>query len=220
MAFSAAFRREFQLLQQRSADVWLTLAFAVLVAVLFGIALAGSANRLAAAGPAILFTTVLLAQFLAVSRLFAEDLEDGTLDQLQVSPASLSAVMYGKVMGFWCINGLALTLMSPMLAMLLRLPSDVVPSLMLSIAIVSLGLSLLGLIGAALTVRLRGGAMLLALIVLPLKVPLLVFGLGAVVAAIDGLSPMPGLAWAGFETVLLLALAPPLAAMGLQVTSE
>jgi len=217
---TTAFRREIKLALKRPADIWLSVGFAVLVTMLFGIALGGSPNKLAAAGPAVLFTTLLLASFLAVSRMFAEDLEDGSLDQMLISPSSLTAILYGKVLAFWCLHGLSLVLATPILALLLRLDMDQLPLLLLTCTIVTLGLNLLGLVGAALTVRLRAGAMLLALIVLPLMVPLLVFGLGAVMSASQGESGIAGLALAAAETLLLLALAPAAAALGLRITSE
>lgn len=216
----AALKRDLQLAWRQPADLWQALAFAVLIVVLFGIALAGSPNRLAASGPAIIFTTTVLAAFLATARLFADDVEDGTLDQLLVSDSSLAALLNGKVLAFWLVNGLGLTLLSPVLGLLVRLPVEALPSLLAACAITTLGMAQLGLLGAALTARLKGGAMLLALIVLPLNVPLLIFGLGAVVASTQGEPAHAGLALAAAEVLLLCALVPPAAALGLRATSS
>lgn len=216
----AALRRDLSLALRQPTDLLLSLGFAILIVVLFGIALAGSPSKLSASGPAIIFTTLVLAAFLAIARMFADDVEDGTLDQLLVSESSLSAVLYGKVLAFWLLNGLGLTLITPLLAMFVQLPFQAVGVLMVAAAITTLGMALLGLVGAALTARLRGGAMLLALIVLPLNVPLLIFGLGAVVASTQSEPVVAGLALAGAQVLLLCALAPPVAALGLRATSS
>lgn len=219
-ALGAALKRDLKLAWRQPADLWQALTFAVLVVVLFGIALAGSPNKLAAAGPAILFTTTVLAAFLATARLFADDVEDGTLDQLLVSDSALPMVLAGKVLAFWLVNGLGLTLLGPLLGMLVHLPVPALPTLLAASAITTLGMALLGLLGAALTARLKGGAMLLALIVLPLNVPLLIFGLGAVVAGTQGEPVSAGLALAAAEVLLLCVLVPPAAALGLRATSS
>lgn len=219
-ALRAACVRDLKLALRRPAELLLSLSFAVLIVVLFGIALAGRPNTLASSGPAIIFTTLVLAAFLALARMFADDLEDGTLDQLLVGGSSLTAVIHGKVLAFWLLNGLGLTLVCPLLALLLNLPVEVLPVLLLACAITTLGMTLLGVVGAALTARLRGGAMLLALIVLPLNVPLLIFGLGAVVARVMDEPATPGLALAAAQVVLLWVLAPVAAAFGLRTTSE
>lgn len=219
-ALRAACVRDLKLALRRPAELLLSLSFAVLIVVLFGIALAGSPNKLASSGPAIIFTTLVLAAFLALARMFADDLEDGTLDQLLVGGSSLTAVIHGKVLAFWLLNGLGLTLTCPLLALLLNLPMAALPVLLLACAITTLGMTLLGVVGAALTARLRGGAMLLALIVLPLNVPLLIFGLGAVVARVTDDPATPGLALAAAQVVLLWVLAPVAAAFGLRATSE
>lgn len=219
-AMRAACVRDLKLALRRPAELLLSLSFAVLIVVLFGIALAGSPSKLASSGPAIIFTTLVLAAFLALARMFADDLEDGTLDQLLVGGSSLTAVIHGKVLAFWLLNGLGLTLTCPVLALLLNLPVAALPVLLLACAITTLGMTLLGVVGAALTARLRGGAMLLALIVLPLNVPLLIFGLGAVVACVSGDPATPGLALAAAQVLLLWVLAPVAAAFGLRATSE
>lgn len=219
-ALRAACGRDLRMAIRRPSELLLALAFALLIAMLFGIALAGDPRLLAKVGPAVLYTTLVLAAFLALARMFADDLEDGTLDQLLVSGSSLTAVLHGKVIAFWLLNGVGLTLTCPILLLLLNLPVSVLPVLLLACLLTTFGMTLLGLVGAALTARLRGGAMLLALLVLPLNVPLLIFGLGAVMARLQDAPALPALALAGAQVLLLWVLAPVAAAYGLRATAE
>ena len=189
------------------------IGFAVLVALLFGFAVGPQPEKLTLVAPAALFIALLLANFLSMELLFASDFEDGTLDALVASGRELVPILYGKALAFWLAQGLSLLLALPLLMILLKLPIALAPTLIFTFVMVSLGLSFLGLIGSALTVRLRAGAMLLMLLILPQAVPLLIFGLGAINARQIGESTAAPLLYLSAVTLALFVLAP-LAAKG------
>jgi len=189
------------------------IGFAVLVALLFGFAVGPQPDRLAPVAPAALFIALLLANFLSMELLFASDFEDGTLDALAASGREMVPLLYGKALAFWLAQGLSLLLALPLLMILLKLPAMLAPTLIFTFVMMSLGLSFLGLIGSALTVRLRAGAMLLMLLILPQAVPLLIFSLGAINAAQLGEPAAAPLLYLSAISLALFALAP-LAAKG------
>jgi heme exporter protein B len=176
--------REVVLAWRRKADVLSTLAFFVIVVSLFPLSVDPEPHLLQTIGPAIVWVCALLASMLALGRLFINDHADGTLEQMLISPQPLILTVAGKVLAHWLVTGIPLVLISPVLGLQFGLTTDgiwsLVPSLMAGAAV----FSLVGCIGAALTLGIRGGGVLVALIVLPLCIPVLVFGAGGSLALV------------------------------------
>jgi heme exporter protein B len=160
----------------------------VIVVSLFPLATSPSREVLSTLGPGVLWTTALLASLLSLSRLFAGDFHDGTLEQIALSPRPLAALVSGKIVAHWLTTGLPVALLAPLLGAQYALDGTVLGTLMVSLLLGTPILSLLGAVGAALTLGTRGGGSLLALLVLPLYVPVLIFGAGAADAMRAGLS--------------------------------
>ncbi len=206
-AMFALLRRDLLIAARRRAEVFNPLIFFLMVCTLFPLGLGPEPQRLAPLAPGILWVTALLATLLASDGLFRADYDDGSLEQLLLSPASPYLLALTKSLTHWLLTGLPLALLSPLLALLLQLPGEAVPALLASLLLGTAVLSLVGAIGAALTVGLRRGGLLLSLIVLPFYMPVLIFGASAVQSAAEGFG------WGGQVAVLgaLLALALPLA---------
>jgi len=153
------------------------------VVALFPLGVGPSPATLATIAPGVLWVSALLAVLLSLGSLFEADFTDGTLEQLLLSGQSMALIVLGKVFVHWLLSGLPLLLVSPLLALLLAMPTQAIPVLMLSLLLGSLTLSLIGAIGAGLTLGLNQAGVLLSLLVLPLSVPVLIFGSAAVVAA-------------------------------------
>ena len=177
---------------RRQAEVVAMLFFFVLVASLFPLGVGPDADSLRRLGPGVLWVTALLASMLALPRLFADDFRDGTLEQLLLAPCSLTALVMTKILAHWLLTGLPLAIVAPLLGALFDLSGDGLLALGLSVLLGSLALSGIGALGAALTLGARGGSVLVALLVLPLYVPVLIFGSNAVVIAMSGL-PVTGI---------------------------
>lgn len=217
--YRALLLRDLRLAFRRRSDLLMPLGFAVLVVLLFGIALGGIPQRLAPVAAPVIWVTVLLAGFLSLDGMFRPDVDDGTLDQWLAGPSSMVGLMYGKALAHWLLYGVGMTAATPLLAMLLNLPPELLPVMLAALAIGTLGATQIGLVAAALTARLRRSGILLALIVMPLYLPLLIFGSGAVDAVRLGESPRGALLLLAAQTVLLLTLAPP-AAAALRIGSD
>jgi heme exporter protein B len=199
-------RRDLLVALHRRAEMANPLLFFLMVCTLFPLGLGPEPARLAALAPGVIWVVALLACLLASDSLFRADFDDGSLEQMLLSPASLYLLALAKSGAHWLITGLPLALLAPVLALLLQLPAAALPALVASLLLGTAVLSLIGAIGAALTVGLRRGGLLLSLIVQPLYIPVQIFGASAVQAAADGF------AWRGQLAVLgaLLALAIPL----------
>ena len=224
-AFFASLRRELTLRIRQPAAALYPAAFAVLVALLIGFAVGANANALVLIAPAALFIAMLLAVFLALDQMFAGDVSDGTLDALVCAEHALLSVLYGKAVGFWLSSCATLLLALPVLMVLLKLPPDLAPLIGLSLLLASLSLSFLGLAGAALTARLSaqegsgvGGAMLLLLLILPQAVPVLIFALGAVQAAVQGESPKSAMYFLAALSAIYVTFAPFAARLALRAS--
>lgn len=215
LAFRSAVQRDLQLAWRRRGDLLHPFAFALLVGTLFAIGVGAEAPLLATAAGPVAFLAVLLALFLSVDGLFRPDRDDGQLDHVLASPVPLPLHLAARLLASWLVHGIGLTLAAPLLGLLLRLDPTVLPRLLLALAICTLGMSAIGQVGAALTVPLRRGGMLLALIVLPLYVPLLIFGCGAV--AVDASDSAAPLLLAAALSVFLATLAPFAAAVALRL---
>lgn len=206
--FIQTFRRELVLAFRRKSELVNPLIFFLIVLTLFPIGVSPEPDFLSQLAPGLLWVAALLATLLSMDSLFKADFEDGSLEQLLLSPQPLFMVVLAKVGAHWLMSGLALTLIAPVLSVMLFLPTEGVLGLMLSLLLGTPTLSLVGAIGAALTVGLRRGGVLISLLVLPLYIPVLIFGSSAIQAAITGL-PLAGyLALLGALLALALALAP------------
>lgn len=186
-AFWAIIRRDLLLAFRRRAEMANPLLFFVLVVTLFPLAVGAQPNLLQAMAPGVIWVSALLAALLSLDSLFRTDFEDGSLEQMLLSPHSLSILVLGKIIAHWLVTGLPLLLVAPLLALFLGLPAQAMGTLWLTLILATPLLSLIGAIGVALTVGLRRGGMLLSLLVLPLYVPVLIFASGAVDRAAAGL---------------------------------
>jgi len=187
--FAAAFgvlRRDLLLAMRRKSEALAPVLFFVVVASLFPLGIGPEPELLRRIGPGVLWVGALLATLLALGRLFAADYEDGTLEQMALSPEPLVALVLAKVIAHWVTSGLPLVVLAPLLALQYGLPADTIAVLVASLALGTPVLGLVGAIGAALTLGVRGGGLLVALLVLPLYVPALIFGAGAVDANLAG----------------------------------
>ena len=186
-AFWAIVRRDITLAMRSKAEVITAVFFFVVVAALFPLGIGPDMATLRLTAPGILWIGALLACMLSMGRLFAADYADGTLEQMALSPNGLSVLVAAKILAHWCLSGLPLVLLAPILGLQFDLPTNALWILTLSLLVGTPLLSLIGAIGAALTLGVRGGDVLLSLLVLPLYVPALIFGAGAVQAEMSGL---------------------------------
>ncbi|MCL7713703.1 heme exporter protein CcmB [Stenotrophomonas mori] len=211
--------RDLKLLWRRRSDAAQPALFALLVVALFALALGGNPQLLARVAGAVLWLAVLLAGLLSLDGLFRGDAEDGSLEQWLLSPVPLAWLVAVRVFSHWLTTAFPLVLLSPLLAELMQLPHAQLPVLVASLALGTPLLSLLGAVVAALTVGMRRAGILLALLVLPLYVPVLVFGAGAVAAAAQGLDPLGGLLLLGAGLLAGLVLAPLTAAAAIRIAN-
>src|SRR5476651_1586739 len=177
-----------------------------------------SAIRLVAKMPTLAWVAALLSVLLSLDGLFRSDFEDGSLEQWVLSSHPLALLVLAKVLAHWVFSGLALVLLAPLLALMLGLPSECLPVLLLSLLLGTPVLSLLGAVGAALTVGLKRGGLLLALLILPLYIPVLILGSGALQAALQGMPATGYLLWLGSLTALAVTLTPFAIAAGLKIS--
>ncbi len=219
-ALKCVIARDLLLAFRRRSDVFTTLFFFIIVVSLFPLGVGPEPALLLTMAPGILWVAALLASTLALGRLFALDFADGTLEQMLLSPEPLSLIVLGKVIAHWMISGLPLVLLAPLLAVQYGLPADAVLVLFYSLLIGTPVLSLIGAIGAALTLGARGGGVLVSLLVLPLYIPVLIFGAGAVGAQASGLGAAAHLLLLGGVLAGALALAPWSTAAALRISLE
>ncbi len=218
VAIRATLKRDLVLLLRRRSEVLNPLVFFALVITLFPIGISPDPALLATIAPGLLWVAALLAALLSLDGLFRSDYEDGSLEQLLLSPQPLPALALAKVAVHWLLTGLPLALMAPVLGIMLSLPAGSYLVLALSLALGSASLSLIGAIGAALTVGLSRGGVLLSLLVLPLYIPVLIFGAGAVQAAILGAGVSAHLAILGALLAVALIFAPWAIAASLRIS--
>jgi heme exporter protein B len=216
-AARAVLARELTLALRSGGGAGLGLAFFLIVVLLVPLGVGPQADTLAAVAPGMLWIAALLACLLSLDRLFQTDAEDGTLDVLALSPLPLEALAALKALAHWLTTGLPLVVVAPVLAVTLSLPAPAYPWLVASLAVGTPGLSFLGAIGAALTVGLRRGGLLLSILVLPLYVPTLIFGARAVAEAAAGGDPWPAFLLLSGLTLFIVALAPFASAAALRI---
>jgi heme exporter protein B len=207
-AFAALLSREVRLALRHPADTLAAVLFFVLVSALFPFGVGPAPETLARLAPGALFAAALLAALLPLDRLFGADAEDGTLDQLLLSGLPRGAIAAAKALGHWITTGLPLLAATPVAAALLNLPVAAWGAALAALALATALLSLLGTLGAALTLGARRGSVLLPLLVLPLAIPAVIFGAAAIEAAGAGLSPAPFLLLLGAGVSLAVPLAP------------
>ncbi len=208
------------LAMRRQADVLITLFFFIIVVSLFPLGVGPEMNILRAIAPGVLWVAALLASMLSLGRLFSIDYMDGTLEQLLISPSPLFLLVLGKMVSHWLVSGLPLVLMAPILGIQYDLSMEALSVLTLSLLIGTPILSLIGAIGAALTLGVRGGGVLVSLLVLPLYIPILIFGAGAVEASAAGLGYDAHFSLLGAFLLVSLVFAPWAAAASLRISME
>jgi heme exporter protein B len=186
-AFTAVLSREIKLAMRRKSEVFSALFFFVVVASLFPLGIGPELHTLRQIAPGVLWVGALLSSMLALPRMFEADYRDGTLEQMALSPSGLSWLVLAKMLAHWLLCGFPLVLLAPVLGLQFDLSADALWVLMLTLLIGTPVLSLIGGIGAALTLGVRGGGVLLSLLVLPLFIPVLIFGAGAVESQLSGL---------------------------------
>jgi len=213
-------RRDLSLAWKRPGDILNPLFFFAMVATLFPLAVGPSAEQLQFSGPGVLWVAALLATLLSLNSLFLSDYEDGSLEQMLVSSVPLPALALGKSAAHWLANGLPLVIVAPLIAITYQMSFSATAVLMATLLLGTISLSLLGSIGAALTVGLHRGTAFLSLLVLPLAMPVLIFGARTVslVAAGDGMAG--GLNFLGAYAVLMLSIGPFATAAALRISNE
>lgn len=217
---SAIIGRDLKLAMRRQADIVSVLFFFVIVASLFPLGIGPETNLLRKLAPGVLWVAALLATMLSLPRLFADDLRDGTLEQLALAPHPLGLVVLGKVIAHWLVSGLPLALLAPIIGLQYDLSAEALLVLTATLLLGTPALSGIGAIGAALTLGVRGGGVLLSLLVLPLYIPVLIFGAGAVDATVSGLGAEGHLSLLAALTFAALGFAPWAAAAALKIALE
>ena len=212
--------RDLQLSLRRQSDLVSTLFFFIIVVSLFPLGIGPEPELLRKLAPGVLWVAALLATMLSLPRLFADDHRDGTLEQLALSPQPLGLIVLGKVIAHWLVSGLPLTLLAPVLGIQFGLSGDALWILTLALLMGTPALSGIGAVGAALTLGVRGGGVLLSLLVLPLYIPVLIFGAGAVDAAVSGMGAEAHLSLLAALALASVFFAPWATAAALRISLE
>ncbi len=213
-------KRDLLLAMRRQSDVLTTLFFFIIVVSLFPLSVGPEMNMLRTMAPGVVWVAALLASMLSLGRMFSNDYLDGTLEQMLLSPQSLSLLVLGKALAHWLVTGVPLVLMAPVLGIQYDLPVEALFVLTTALLLGTPVLSLIGAIGAALTLGLRGGGVLVSLLVLPLYIPVLIFGAGAVEANMAGVGFDAHLSLIGAFLLVSLVFAPWAAASSLRISLE
>ncbi len=216
----ATLQRELRLAARQRTELLMPLAFFVAAAGMFPLAVGPEPQMLRTIAPGIVWVCALLASMLSMPRLFAADLQDGTLEQMLLASEPLPLLVGAKVLAHWLTQGGPLVLVSPLLALMFGLPLDTTAVLVLSLVLGTAVLSGLGAVAAALTLGLRAGTVLLVVLVLPLAVPTLIFGAGAVAAVESGLSASPHLSLLAAMSIAAALGTPVAAAAALRIALD
>ncbi|PIT83799.1 heme exporter protein CcmB [Limnohabitans sp. 15K] len=216
----AVVRRDLSLALRRKSEVMTAVFFFVVVSSLFPLGIGPEMNTLRLIAPGVLWVGALLASMLSLGRLFSGDQRDGTLEQMVLSSASLPGLVGAKILAHWLLSGLPLVLLSPLLALQFDLSTEAIEVLMLTLLLGTPLLSLIGAVGAALTLGVRGADVLLSLLVLPLYMPALVFGTGAVQAQTAGLGASAHLSILAAMLLVAVVLSPWACAAALRIALE
>ncbi len=218
--YLATFRRDLRFAVRHGADTAVVLAFFVVAVVLFPLGIGPAAGTLAVIAPGVVWVAALLATLLSLDRLFAADFEDGTVDLLLTGRTSLLLIVLAKCAAHWLTTGLPLIVLSPVLAAMLHLPAAGYLMLALGLLLGTPVLTLLGAVGAALVLGARRGGVLIAILVLPLYIPVLIFGVLSVDAVIHATDPWPHILLLGAALLAGLVIALPAAALALRSAAE
>ena len=213
-------RRDVTLAWRRRTDLFTTLIFFVIVIALFPLGIGPELDTLRLIAPGVMWVGALLASMLALEQLFSADHRDGSLEQLLLTPQPLGVIVLGKVIAHWLITGLPLVVLAPVLGLQYDLSAESLKIMVIALLLGTPTLSLLGAIGAALTLGLRTGGILVALLVLPLYIPVLIFGAGAVEATASGLGGQAHLSMLGAILLVALLATPIATSAALRISSE
>ncbi len=219
-AFWAVVQRDLVLAMRRKTEVITAVFFFVVVAALFPLGIGPEINTLRLVAPGILWVGALLASMLSMGRLFAADFADGTLEQMALSPNSLSVLVAAKILAHWLLSGLPLVLLASVLGLQFDLTEEALWTLTIGLLLGTPVLSLIGAVGAALTLGVRGGDVLLSLLILPLYVPVLIFGAGAVQAQMSGLGAAAHLSILAALALVAAVFSPWVSAVSLRIALE
>lgn len=219
-AFIALIKRDLMLSYRHRNELLNPLLFFVIVVTLFPLGTSPEKSLLQTMAPGVIWVAALLAAMLSLDTLFKADYDDGTLEQMMLSPHSNSVLVLAKIISHWLVTGLPIILMAPLLGMLMYLPEEGIATLMLTLLLGTPILSLVGAIGMGLTLGLNRGGMLLSLLVLPLYIPVLIFSANAVDASMAGLSISGQIYFLGALLVLSITLAPLATATALKISVE
>ena len=217
---AAVIKRDLLLAFKRPGDILNPLFFFAMVSTLFPLAIGPGGDQLQTLGPGVIWVAALLSSLLSLNSLYLSDLEDGSLDQLILSPQPLPLICLGKTVAHWLVSGLPLVLVSPMIAITYQMPAETIGVMLVTLTLGTMSLSLLGSIGAALTVGLNRGSALLSLIVLPLAMPVLIFGARTVALATADDAVSAGVYFLAAYCMLALSFAPFAAAAALKISNE
>lgn len=220
LASRAMLVRDLTLAMRRKADVLTTLFFFLIVVSLFPLGVGPQMETLRQIAPGVIWVAALLASMLSLGRLFSDDYQDGTLEQILLEPHPLSVLVLSKVLAHWLLSGLPLVIFSPLLGMQLGLDSEAIVLLLITLLLGTPALSLIGAVGAGLTLGLRGGGVLISLLVLPLYIPILIFGAGAVESQNAGLGAEAHLSILGAFLMVTLVFAPISTAAALRISMD
>ena len=221
--FSVLYRifvRDIQVALRRQSDVAAVFFFFIIAASLFPLGAGSDPKLLSAMAPSVLWVTALLSCMLSLSRMYASDYADGTLEQIMLSNQPMVLIALMKILAHWVLSGLPLVFVAPLIGLQFNLGGAQLQVLAISLFLGTLALSLIGSIGAALTLGIRGTGVLIALLVLPLYIPVLVFGAGAVNAVAIGMSPNGALSLLGAVLAMALVFAPLASAAALRIALE
>ncbi|TAL83920.1 MAG: heme exporter protein CcmB [Rhodanobacter sp.] len=219
-ACTAMLRRDLTLAWRRRGDIAMPVLYALIVTMLFPFALGPEDTLLQRIAGGVILVTVLLSMLLALDVLFSSDIEDGSLEQLVLAPQPLALMLGMKILAHWITTALPLIVATPLLAAMLHLPAAVIPVLLLALLLATPLLSLFGAVLVALTAGTRRSGMLLALMLLPLCVPAVIFAAGAVAAAQQGLPWLAPIVWLAAALVLAVALGPLACAAALRIALD
>ncbi|HAT39671.1 heme exporter protein CcmB [Polynucleobacter necessarius] len=219
-ALLAVIRRDLLLVMRRKSEALTALFFFVVVTSLFPLGIGADSALLRKIAPGVLWVTALLSTLLGLQRMFSADYQDGSLEQLALSPQPMVLLVTGKIIAHWIVSGLPLVLLAPVIGIQFDLDASALYVLMGTLLIGTPVLSLLGSIGAALTLGVRGGSVLLSLLILPLCMPVLIFGAGAVYANSVGLDASGHFSLLGALLILALAFVPWVSAIAVKIAIE
>jgi heme exporter protein B len=212
--------RDLRLAFRRPGELVQPLIFFAIVATLFPLAITPEKSQLVVVAPGVVWVAALLASMLALEFLYRDDAHDGSLEQFAISGQSLTGLLLAKSVGHWLLTGAPLAIMGPLAAWAFGAPTSALPGVFMSVAIGSIALSLLGSIGAALTLGVRRSGVLLSVLNLPLTVPVLIFGARATQQAIHGIDFVPAVQLLGAMAILGITLAPLAAAAAVRISLE